>query len=834
MINSLKNNWLPIVTAIVLFLIVSISYFYPAVQGKVLTQHDKMVFQGASKEAQDYQKETGEKTLWTNSMFGGMPTYLIINLTDGNKLGFLHTLLNLNNKMRPVPFLFLFMFGFFLSLLAFKVNPWLSIVGAFAFAFSSYFFLFIQAGHITKVIALGYMTPIVAGVYLAYNKKELWGTILMSVFLSLQILINHLQITYYTFLIVLVFIIFQTINSIRNGQIRPFLKSSSYLLVGALLAIGSNFLSLASVYDYGKDSIRGPSELTSEQDNRTSGLDKDYATAWSYGKFESFNLLIPNLMGGPSQSDLGTKSETYKALKQLGQPNAKQIVKQMPTYWGSQPGTGGPAYIGALVIFLFVLSLFVVKGQVKWWLLTVTILSLMLAWGKNMMWFTDLFLDYFPGYNKFRAVSTTIIIAEMAMPLLGILGLQKIISGDYDKSKIKKQVLYALSITGGTIILLMLGLSSSADAFVSANDASIFGQNDLLINAIRADRASMFHADALRSLIFVLIGAGAVWLFLVKKIKQPLFLIIIALGIIIDLWSVDKRYLNNDSFVRASKAKQEHQASVADQSILKDSDINYRVLNLAVSTFNDASTSYFHKSIGGYHGAKMRRYQELITHYIAPEIQQFGAALQKGATQMSIQTALSQLNTINMLNTKYIIYNPDAPAIPNNMAYGNAWFVDNYKIVANADEEIKTLGEINPKTTAVVDKRFQDQTFKFTKDPSASIKEVAYQPNHLVYESNTKSDQMAVFSEIYYNKGWKAYVDGKEVPHFRVDYVLRAMKIPAGQHKIEFKFTPDIYSTGKVIGIISSILLLLLIASGFLYDYMQQKKLAGNENVEEH
>ncbi len=824
MIKIIKTNWLPIVSAIALYFLVSLSYFSPVIQGKVLAQHDMMVWKGASKESRDFQKETGEKTLWTNSMFSGMPTYLINNNSEGNELKYLHKILKLDDIMRPVPFLFLYLLGFFIALMAFGVNPWLSLVGAFAFAFSSYFLIIIQAGHITKAFAIGYMAPIIAGVYLAFNKKELWGTILMAVFLSLQILVNHLQITYYTFLIVLVFIIFQIANTIREKKYKAFFKSSSYLLVGAVLAIGSNFLSLSTVYDYGKDSMRGPSELTSEQDNRTSGLDKDYATDWSYGIFESLNLMIPNLMGGASQSDLGVKSETYKALKQMGQPNAKQIVKQMPTYWGSQPFTSGPTYIGALVVFLFILSLFVVKGQLKWWLLTATILSLMLAWGKNMMWFTDLWLDYFPGYNKFRAVSMILVMAELTIPLLGVLGLQKILVGDYDKTQIKKQLLYALGITGGTILLLILALPASPTAFVGTNDASVFGQNDLLLSAIRADRASMFRTDALRSLFFVLLGFGTIYLFLTKKIKSYLLLIILALAIITDLWTVDKRYLNDDNFVRKTEANNHFKPSVADQSILTDKSENYRVLNLSVSTFNDASTSYFHKSIGGYHGAKMRRYQEIITHYLAPEIQQFGAALQQGATQESVNNALQKLNVVNMLNGKYIIYSPSAPAIPNAFADGNAWFVQNYKIVDNADQEIQTLGTIDPKISAVIDVRFKKDIKDFTADPSSKIRLVSYKPNHLVYQAETKSEEMAVFSEVYYAKGWKAFIDGKETPHFRADYILRAMMVPAGKHKIEFKFQPKIYTTGKIVGIISSILLLLLFASGFAYDNMKAKK----------
>jgi hypothetical protein len=824
MINYLKANWVPVLSAIVLFFIVSVAYFTPAIQGKILSQHDKVVWQGASKESKDFKEETGEQTLWTNSMFSGMPTYLINNLSDGNKLKILHRLFVLDNSLRPIPYLFLYLLGFFIALLAFRVNPWLSIVGAFAFAFSSYFFIIIQAGHITKAIAIGYMAPIIAGVYLAYNKKELWGAVLMAFFLSFQIIANHLQITYYTFLIILIFVIFQFVNSIREKQIRPFFKSSSYLIVGAILAVGTNFLSISTVYDYGKDSIRGASELTSEQSNRTSGLDKDYATDWSYGIFESLNTMVPNLMGGASQSDLGTKSETYDVLKSLGQPNAKQIVKQMPSYWGDQPFTSGPTYIGALVIFLFVLGLFVVKGQLKWWLLTATILSFMLAWGKNMMWFTDIFLDYFPGYNKFRAVSMTLVMAELTMPLLGILGLQRIISGDYDPAKIKKQLLYALGITGGTVLFLLAALPASSTAFVGANDAAVFGQNDMLLEALQNDRASMFQKDALRSLFFIILGAAAVFLILTQKIKRNAFIVIIGLALVLDLWPIAKRYMNNDHFVRESKAQAQFKPSVADESILRDTDSNYRVLNLSVSTFNDASTSYFHKSIGGYHGAKMRRYQELITHYIAPEIQQFGQALSNNATQQSVQQALAQLKVVGMLNGKYIIYNPQAPAIPNSYALGNAWFVNEIKVVANADEELAELSNIAPSNTAIVDKRFKANLFDFTKDPVASIQFLEYKPNYLKYESNASSDQLAVFSEVFYDKGWKAFVDGEEVPHFRVNYILRAMKVPAGQHTIEFKFMPEIYTTGIIVGAISSVLLLLLFASGFWYDRIKAKK----------
>jgi hypothetical protein len=418
----------------------------------------------------------------------------------------------------------------------------------------------------------------------------------------------------------------------------------------------------------------------------------------------------------------------------------------------------------------------------------------------------------------------TLVMAELTMPLLGILGLQKLISGEYDAAKIKKYLLYALGITGGTVLVLLVALPASSTAFVGANDTAVFGQNEMLLEALKNDRAAMFRTDALRSLFFIVLGAIIVFLLVTQKIKKHLFIVVIGLALIVDLWPIAKRYMNDSHFVKESKAKAQFKPSLADESILQDKDPNYRVLNLSVSTFNDATTSYFHKSIGGYHGAKMRRYQELITNYIAPEIQQFGRALSSNATQQSVQEALAQLKVVGMLNGKYIIYNPQAPAIPNMYALGNAWFVENAKVVDNADEEISSLRTIEPSRTALIDKRFEAELFDFTKDPNASITLLEYQPNYLKYESKANSTQMAVFSEVYYDKGWKAFVDGQEVPHFRADYILRAMKVPSGTHTIEFRFMPEIYTTGMIVGAISSILLLLLFASGFWYDKIKARK----------
>ncbi len=819
-----KTFGLPVLAAIVLYLAVSIAYFSPVMQGQVLQQHDTMVWKASAKESADYLEKHGEKTFWTNSMFSGMPTYLINNSSDGNFLIPIHRNLQLQDALRPVPFLFMYLLGFFLALLAFGVRPWLSLVGAFAFAFSSYFFIIIQAGHITKAIAIGYMAPIIAGVYLAYHKKPLWGAILTAVFLALQIIANHLQITYYTFLIILVYMFFEMYHTIIQKTWKNFFLASAFLLVGALLAIGSNASGLMLVYEYGNESIRGKSELSSDAENRTTGLDKDYATDWSYGKFESLNLLIPNLMGGASQSDLGEKSNMYEELKQMGQPNPKKIVKQMPTYWGTQPFTSGPTYIGALVIFLFVLGLFVVDGRLKWWLLSATILSLFLAWGKNMMWFTDLFLNYFPGYNKFRAVSMTLVMAELTVPLLAVLAVDKLITGQIDTAKLKKQIMYALGLTGGVVVLLLIGMSSNGSAFVNDSDAQIFGQNQNLIEAIQADRADLFQADALRSLFFILVGAALVWLFTLQKINKTVLISLMGIALLIDLWPVSKRYLNDENFVNKSANTTYFTPTLADESIMSDPSPDYRVLNIAVNTFNDATTSYYHKSIGGYHGAKMRRYQELIDHYLSKEISSFVGVLQNKPAQQDVEQALRSMKVHNMLNTKYIIYNPQAPALPNAFTNGNAWFVNELKVVNNADEEIAQLGQIDPKTTAIVDIRFNEKPIQTAVDSNATIELTAYEPNLLKYKSSSSHEQYAIFSEIYYDKGWMAYIDGKEAPHFRADYILRGMKIPAGVHEIEFKFDPPTYHTGKLIAQSSSSLLLVLLLLGMVYEWMQSRK----------
>jgi hypothetical protein len=819
--NNLKNKFIPHIVAITLFFIISLIFFYPVMQGKKLAPHDIMTYKGMSKEITDFTKKTGEHSLWTNSMFGGMPTYLIKNYAPNNLIKYFDQIFKLKYKVSPVNYLFMYFLGFYIMLLLFGLNSWQSFLGAIAFGLSSYFLIIIEAGHITKVIALGYMPPIVGGVYAAYKGKRLIGAVIMSLFLSMQLMNNHLQITFYTILLLIPLIIIFFIDAFKTKKLNEFIKSSAVLLIGLILVVGTNFQSLITTYEYGKESLRGESELHINKENQTSGLDKDYATAWSYGKLETFNMFIPNLTGGASGSELSEKSATYNNLIKLGAPKkqAKQIIKQMPTYWGPQPFTSGPVYVGALILFLFVMGIFLVKGSVKTWLITATILSILLAWGKNFMFFSDLFFDYFPGYNKFRTVSMTLVIAQLTIPLLGLLALKNIIDNKVSKQEILKALKYSTAILGGLALLFiinpgLLSFSSPADSRLP----------EYLQSTIVQDRASMMRSDAFRSIFFVLIGAVSIWMFIKTKISKTTLYIILGIAILIDLWGVDRRYLNSDDFVSKQKIKKPYTASTADKFILQDKSLDYRVLNLAVSTFNDASTSYFHKSIGGYHGAKMRRYQELIDFEISKEIQSLISVLQAGATQNTINAALMKLQALNMLNAKYIIYNPNAQPLINPFVLGNAWFVENIKMVEDANQEIKEVQNFNPAQTAIVDKRFKDLLFDFKKDSAALIKLITYKPNYLKYETKTQSNQFAVFSEIYYDKGWNAYVDGKKAPHFRVNYVLRAMEIPAGNHTVEFKFEPVSWKTGGMISLISSILLIIVMGFVVYIEYKASKK----------
>lgn len=809
---------LPHLVAVLIFTVISFAYFYPVLEGKVLKANDSTVSKINSKEIQDFREKTGREPLWTNSVFSGMPAYLISTLYPGNLMKQADTALR--SFGMPVSVLFLSMLGFYILLLIFGVNQWLAVAGAIAYGFSSFFFQVLTAGHNTQAIAMAYTAPMIGGIYYTYRRDMLKGALFTAFVVALEIQANHPQITYYGLMCLLVFGIVEFIYSLKNKTVVTFLKTTALLIVPFVIAIGINFASLYTTYEYGKYSIRGKSDITAQNSNATSGLNKDYITTWSYGVDETFNLLIPNYKGGSSHP-FDRSSETFKV---LSQNNNAAAANQFQKYWGTQPGTDGPHYVGAIVFFLFVLGLILIKGPEKWWLLAATILSVMLSWGKNFMPLSNLFIDYFPGYNKFRSVTMTLVIAELCIPLLGFLALRDVFNGTITKKDIIKGLKIATGVTGG-FLLLALVIPGIAGSFLGQNE------NDLpswLKDALVADRKGLLRGDALRSLVFILLSAGIIWGFITDKIKKEYSILIVTFLIFIDLWTVDKRYLDADKFERPSVIQKSFAPSVADAMILKDP-TEHRVLNLTVSPFNDNSpTSYFHNSIGGYHGAKMERYQELIDSCIYPELTTFMTVAGKAQTLEEFQNAFNTtpVPALNMLNTKYIILNASAPPLVNPKALGNVWFVEKPVLAENANKEISLVKTLDPSKEASVDKAFKDQITK-TAYPVAENEKIAltsYQPDELIYKSSVKEEKLAVFSEIYYPAGWTCYVDGKESKYFRADWILRAMIIPAGDHEIKFVFRPASYYTGNKISLASSVLLILLIAGYFFSAYRRKSK----------
>ena len=770
----------PHIIIIVLFALISFAYFSPIIEGKRIDGHDVKTWIGMSKEISDFRDSSGNEALWTNSMFSGMPAYQISVKYSSNLVRYIDKVITLGFP-RPANLLFLYLLGFYLLLLSLKVDYRVAAVGAIAYAFSSYFFIIIQAGHMTKAHAIAYLPMVVASVIYTYRGKLLLGGTLTALTVALELYSNHLQITYYLIFILIFIGLYQLFQDYKSQNLPSFFKRSAVLILAALLATGTCFTRLKTTMDYGKDSTRGKSELTSNIENKTKGLDKDYATQWSYGIAETMTLLIPNFHGGASQGELSTNSETYNALKRS--PNAKKIIKSLPLYWGDQPIVSGPTYAGAIVIFLFLLSLFLLKGRFKYWILSLTVLSIFLAWGKNFMPLTELFLDFFPGYNKFRAVSMILIVAEFTLPLLAFLALNNFIFSDADKLSKQKSLKNAFFITSSITLLFALVPNIFFD-FVGFND-SMLASNGWPVEALQSDRASMLSNDAWRSFFFILLAFLSLFFFLKHKVSSNNVILIFAVLLLFDMWTINKRYLNDSHFIRSSKVKIPYKASQADNFILSDNDPNFRVFNQSVSTFNDASTSYFHKSIGGYHGAKLKRYQELIDSHIS-----------KGNMQV-----------LNMLNTKYfILQNGKVNRNPN--VLGNAWFIKDTKIVENADAEILALNNFDASSIAIIDKRFKSLIKEFSSDSLSSIKLDEYQPNYLKYSSSSKENQIAVFSEVYYDKGWNSYIDGELVSHFRANYILRAMNIPKGNHTIEFRFEPEIFKIGERISLASSILLI--------------------------
>jgi len=717
----------------------------------------------------------------------------------------------------PVSVLFLAMTGFYVLLLMLGVNRWIAAAGAVAYGFSSFLFQILAAGHNTQAIALAYMAPMIGGVWYAYRHDAIKGALFTAFILSLELLANHPQITYYAGLCLLVFIITEFIWSVREKTVPKFLKTSAILIIPVIIAIGVNFGNLYTVYEYGKYSMRGKSDLVTENRNMSSGLDRDYIVHWSYGIDETMNLLIPNYKGGSSKP-FDRDSETVKALRQNNMASASNQVMK---YWGTQPGTDGPHYMGAIIIFLFVLGLIITKGREKWWLLIATLLSVMLAWGKNFMPFTNLFIDFFPGYNKFRAVTMTLVIAQFCIPFLGILALRDIYESAISRKDIMKGLKIAFGITGG-ILLLVIIIPGIAGSFLNQGEV---GYPDWLKTAMVSDRKELLRTDALRSLVFVTAGAAVLLAFIKDKLRKEYSIVVIGVLVLLDLWTVDKRYLNSDRFERPSAIQKSVVPTPADAFILKDQSYN-RVLNLAVSTFKDNTpTSYFHKSIGGYHGAKLKRYQELIDSALLREINAFIGAAGNARSAEDLIPPLAKAPALNMLNTRYIIYNPEAPPVINPYALGNAWFVENPVFVENANQEIMAINSLNPVTDAVIDKKFRDLVTGTSYPPAHgdTIYLTSYQPNELIYKYSAATEKLIVFSEIYYPAGWKCYVDGTEKPYMRANYVLRAMVAPAGDHEIKFSFNPESFVTGNKVSLASSILLFLL-AGGFIANELIRKK----------
>ncbi len=820
MIKFSGKQIIPHISAIFLFLLLPIVYFSPVLENKQLNQHDSQTYIGMSKEIVDYNKKSDDLALWTNSMFGGMPSYLV-GLPTTTAISSVYTFTNIFN-WRPINFVFLYLIGFYIALLLFGVSPWLAIVGALSFGFGSYNFIIIAAGHASKAIAIGYMAPVIAGFYYALRKDKWIGSAVFSIFLALEIYTNHPQITYYTFLILLIMGITELVVAIKEKKIPAVMQRFLVILAFALLAIGANSNKLWTTWEYGKYSMRGQSDLTSDKANKTTGLDRDYATGWSYGIGETLTLLIPNFNGGSSAVGFSEDSETGKVLKSNNVPNANSVVKQLPGYWGTQPGTSGPVYFGAIICFLFVLGLFLLKGTIRIWVVIVTLLSIALAWGHNFMPLTNLFLDYFPGYNKFRTVTMILVIAGFTFPLFAILTLQKIVEHKIDPKTWLKSLAWSVGVTAG-IALIFAILPGIAGSFVSPADSQF---PDWLQSSLIADRQALLQSDALRSVIFILLGAGVVWAIVEEKIKVNTALLILGGLILIDMWGVDKRYLNDGLFVSDREAKNPIKATVADKAILQDKSADFRVLNIAVSTFNDATTSYFHQSIGGYHGAKMRRYQELIDFHISKEMGELGQRLPKIKTESGVDSLFLGLNTLNMLNTRYLIYNPEAAPIENKHALGSAWLVSKYKIVDNADQEIAALKIIDPAREAVIDKKFQPllSGVILNDDPAGKIILTQKSLNKMTYHYQGNGNQLAVFSAIYYPKGWNVYIDGKITPHFEADYLLRSMLLPNGNYDIIFKFEPASFLVGQRISYWLSILLLLLVAGLFTKKYILPEK----------
>ena len=797
---------LPDLIAILAFVLLSFAYFFPAdIENRILFQHDTAAGAGAGQEVKEYYEQTGERSRWTNSLFGGMPMYQIAPSYDSTKS--LQWVQKAYQLFLPdyVCLTFMLMLGFYILLRVFGIPVWLAGLGGIMWAFSSYFFILISAGHIWKFITLAYVPPTIAGIVLAYRGKLLWGGILTALFVALQITSNHVQMSYYFFFVILFFVGAYFEKAWRTKTLPQFFKASAVLIVAALVGIAANVSNLYHTYAYSKETMRGKSELVQTGDaakQTSSGLDRDYITQWSYGIDETLTLLVPNFKGGASAALSQSETAMSKA-----NPMYSSLYGSLTQYFGTQPMTSGPVYVGAFVLFLFVLGCFIVKGPLKWALIGATFFSIVLSWGKNFMPLTDFFIDYVPLYNKFRAVSSILVIAEFTIPLLAIFALKRLLEEPEILKQEKKPLGISLLLTAGIALLLAIAPGSIGSGYVPAQEAQMLQNavnqqmipanelSDILAN-LGEMRAELVSSDALRSFIIIGIGCSLLWLYASGKLRSSLTIAGITILCLADMWGVNKRYLNDAQFVPHSIRTETFTKTNTDELILQDTSLDYRVLNFATSTFDDNNPSYWHKSVGGYHPAKLRRYQEMIEHHISPEMQAAYKAIATAGGEMDSVDA-NKFRILNMLNTKYFIFpaGQQRQTVPilNPHAYGNAWFVNKVQYVNNANEEIDALDSIIPTETAVVDARFKDVLKGATesyKDSLSSIRLTSYTPNRLTYETNNAQDGIAVFSEIYYPDGWHVTIDGQPAELARADYILRTMYVPAGQHTIEMRFDP--------------------------------------------
>ena len=824
-----NKNVLSIIGAIIVFALITLIYFSPVLQGKRIKQHDIEMYKGAAQEIVEYRQATGEQTLWTNSMFGGGPAWNISVNTNSNLTTPIYKSLSLGFP-HPIGSVFICMLGFFVLLLVLDCGFWISFIGAIAYGFTSYLFIVIGAGHNAKAMAMAYMAPVLAGILLTYKGKYLWGSLLTAFAMAFELRAGHIQITYYLAIIAVILVIAEFINSIKSKQLGHFFKASGALVIAGIIGVLTCSTTLYANYEFGKETTRGKPILTQDESNQTKGLDRDYITQWSYGIGETWSLMIPNAKGGAS-AYIGNKNSALDK----ADPRFRQNIAQSNAYWGDQPGTSGPVYVGAIVVFLFLLGALTVKGPIKWGLLIATILSILLSWGKNFMGFTNFFLDYLPGYDKFRAVSMTLVIAEVTMPLLGFLGLAEIAKSPENFKKNLNKFWIALGITAGFCLLFFIA-PKLFFSFMSEGEAQQFsqlmaGQDGAVYSAFASNlenvRVAIFRKDAIRSFIFIVLSAIPIFLYGKGKLKATPAFIILAVLVVIDMFPIDKRYLNNDNFISKQRYNKPFVASNADKYILADQALDFRVVNLTKDVFNDASTSYFHKSVGGYHGAKQRRYQDIITRYMGKEVQYFGTIFKNAATQDELVNGLEKQKTLNMMNTKYIIYDPEATPLENPCAFGNAWIADDILWVKTPNDEIDAIANTDLRHTAIVNKEFTSQVGDYRPtDSVGQIELIDYKPNQLTYRFNASEDKLVVFSEVWTSKGWKMFVDGQEHPLLRANYLLRSALIPSGQHEIMMEYKPSAYRIGNTVAFVSSLIMLLSLVAAIIISLKKDKEQA--------